>query len=113
MDFPKHKSNNSENKQDISSYRNVDENSKQEQRRNAADHPFDRTHSAMDSPQHRGRIVHLTDLQVSGVDVAQEFFEPFLDLRCRYQRKKQTVIFESEAIFECRQQPVRRIPQRK
>ena len=40
------------------------------------------------------------DLQVSDVDVAREFFERFLGLRCRYQRQKQIAIFESESGFE-------------
>jgi lactoylglutathione lyase len=40
------------------------------------------------------------DLQVSDVDAAREFFERFFGLRCRYQRQKQIVIFESDNGFE-------------
>ena len=58
MDFPENKRKNSENKQDIPSSRNVDEDSKQEERRDAADSEFDCTHSAMDSPQHGRKIVY-------------------------------------------------------
>jgi catechol 2,3-dioxygenase-like lactoylglutathione lyase family enzyme len=45
------------------------------------------------------RLNHL-DVQVSDVDVAREFFERFFGLRCRYQRQKQIVIFESDTGFE-------------